>query len=130
MLQVLWILAQSKKKNCFIRSSCHSEQRSKALDIHVPMGSTLHFHLPLALSSHKFLCHLKTFLVLSHLKVYAFLISSVWIVFSLHINKDHSPLTFSYSENIKIFSLIFFPVYGVCVGGRAVVCITSNVGET
>lgn len=57
------------------------------------------------LSTISFVTICQMFLVLAHLKSHAFLISLVWIAFSLDINIAHFPLPFSYTDEYTIFFL-------------------------
>lgn len=81
----------------------------------VPVGSSLHLHSSFfsLLSCHISFCAICPTFLLSPLKIYAFLISSVWNAFPLDLSVAHSLLTVSYSDSIKdyFFNFVSFMVY-------------------
>lgn len=102
---------KKQKNESFSGFSGHSEQSPKSSQrSHFPRWCGLHFLSSFALFSFhvSFNTICQTFLILAYLKIHEFLISSVWIAYSLDINLTHFPLLFSYADIIWYFSFIFF----------------------
>ena len=103
---------KKKKHKSFNGFSGHSEQSPKSSQRpRVPRWRGLHFLSSSALFSFhvSFDTICQTFLILAYLKIHEFLISSVWIVYSLDINTTHFPLPFSYADLTWYFSFHIFP---------------------
>lgn len=116
MFTLKWIILSMRascqlKKKSFSGFSGHSEQSPKfSQRPHFPRWCGLHFLTSSALFSFhvSFNTICQTFLILGYLKIHEFLISSVWIAYSLDINITHFLLPFSYADIIWYFSFIFF----------------------